>query len=429
MKISFKPIVIAGNKRKDGTWAVSIRVTFKGVSRRLPTPLVCTASDLTRSYKIKSSTILAATERLVTQMRDAASTISPFDLELMDVDDVLARLRSTLAKPSFRLDFFQWADEYISTKPKEGTRCGYHTAVSALRRFVGGENLDINDINFAFLQDFLKFVKEEPKIVVKNNMRMATSVRKISGPLYLRRLAEIFNAAKDRYNDEDSGFIPIPRSPFSKLRVGRIVCAGQEPLPDDLMQRLILARSADPRQDLALAAFVLSFITMGANLADLWQAKSIRDGVWKYNRKKTADRREDHAEMRVFLQPEMESYIRRLGGGSGGEWWLPALHQFDAQVVTYRVNYGLRCWCEDNGVPRFTFYAARHTFATLARRLKVEKATVDEALAHKGDFDIADIYAQRAWDVINAANRVAIGHFRWPSTDGASALEDIVDQG
>ena len=36
MIVTFKPIVI--NKRKDGTWPVKIRVTFKGVSRRLPPP-------------------------------------------------------------------------------------------------------------------------------------------------------------------------------------------------------------------------------------------------------------------------------------------------------------------------------------------------------------------------------------------------------
>lgn len=417
MKISFKPIVIAGNKRKDNTWAVSIRVTFKGVSRRLPTPLVCTASDLTRSYKIKSPTILAATERLVTQMRDAASCISPFDLEQMDVDDVIARIRSILTRPDFRLDFFQFAEEFIQTKAKEGTRNNYRAAVNALRRFVREDSLDINDIKVAFLQDFLKFVKDEPKVGVYKDRTIMRDKRKVSGPLYLLRLSEIFEAAKDRYNDEDSDFIAIPRSPFSKVRVGRVYFKGQDPLPDELMQRIILARSKHPREDMALAVFVLSFLTMGANLADLWQARNIKGGVWKYNRKKTADNRPDHAEMRVFLQPEMESYVKRLGGGSAGGWWLPALHEFDEDKINFRVNYGLQHWCKANDVPHFTFYAARHTFATLVKRLKVDKATVDEALAHKGDFKMADIYAERSWDVINAANRVAIDFFRWPSTD------------
>lgn len=32
--ITFKPIVIPGNRRKDGTYPVKIRVTFKGKTRR-----------------------------------------------------------------------------------------------------------------------------------------------------------------------------------------------------------------------------------------------------------------------------------------------------------------------------------------------------------------------------------------------------------
>ena len=31
MVVTFKPVIIQGNRRKDGTWTVYIRVTFKGV--------------------------------------------------------------------------------------------------------------------------------------------------------------------------------------------------------------------------------------------------------------------------------------------------------------------------------------------------------------------------------------------------------------
>lgn len=423
MKISFKPIVISGNRRKDGTWAVAIRVTFKGISRRLPTALVCTASDLTRSGKIKSPAVLAAGERIVAQMRDAAAQISPFDLELMDVDAIVARIRSSLSAADFHLDFFEFADEFLKTK-KPSTRHNYITALSALRRFIGRDTFDINEFSAAFMQDFHQFLKDEPKIIQGRE----TSHRKVCGPMYIYHLQHIFNAAKDRYNDEDVGVIVIPRSPFSKVRIARVAYKGQDALPDDLMQRIILARSENLQIDRALAVFVLSFLTMGANLADLWLAPAFKGKVWKYNRLKTAEHREDHAEMRVYLQSEMRPYLERLGVGAASEWWLPALHEFDFDKISFRVDYRLARWCELNDVPKFSFYAARHTFATLARQLKVEVATVDEALAHKGNFEMANIYAQRAWDVINAANRVTIDHFRWPSTDGATLPENIVNQ-
>ncbi len=56
--ITFKAIIIPNNRRKDGTYPVKIRVTFKGVARRLPTTLVCKSQDLTRGNKIKNADIL-----------------------------------------------------------------------------------------------------------------------------------------------------------------------------------------------------------------------------------------------------------------------------------------------------------------------------------------------------------------------------------
>lgn len=45
------------------------------------------------------------------------------------------------------------------------------------------------------------------------------------------------------------------------------------------------------------------------------------------------------------------------------------------------VNKYLRQWCQREGLEPFIFYAARHTWATTARRLGVEKATIDEGWA------------------------------------------------
>jgi integrase len=81
------------------------------------------------------------------------------------------------------------------------------------------------------------------------------------------------------------------------------------------------------------------------------------------------------------------------------------------------VNKYLRQWCQREGLEPFTFYAARHSFATLARRQGVEKATIDEALGHLGDYQVADIYAERNWRLAWEANRKVLELFRWPGSD------------
>ena len=41
----------------------------------------------------------------------------------------------------------------------------------------------------------------------------------------------------------------------------------------------------------------------------------------------------------------------------------------------------------------------------------MEKATIDECLAHVGDFAITDIYAERSWELMAAANRKVLDLF------------------
>ena len=117
--------------------------------------------------------------------------------------------------------------------------------------------------------------------------------------------------------------------------------------------------------------------------------------------------------MKVTIPEELSGVIGRLRGHGG--WWLNELHRFASSkdFCTARVNRCLRQWCEDNGEEVFTFYAARHTFASLCRKAGVDKSTVDDCLGHIGDYRATDIYAEKAWDLVQEANRKVIEMFDW----------------
>ena len=220
--ITFKAIVIPNNRRKDGTYPVKIRVTFKGVSRRLPTTLVCTPNDLTRSLKIKSATILSRTDELINQMRAIVAGMSLFDLENKSVDWVVSRIKESLTGESFELDFFVWGEKVTKTK-SENTRFAYVSALNALERFLGKRTLDINSITRAMLIEFMEFVDNEPKIHYKwlTGEWEQTEVQRLNkgaSSRHLAKLQHIFNAAKERYNDEDCNRIFITKSPFDKIQ-------------------------------------------------------------------------------------------------------------------------------------------------------------------------------------------------------------------
>lgn len=395
--ITFRPVV--NYRRKDGTYAVRIRVTFARRSRYLATTLVAYPEQLTRSGKIRDAALNAAADNLVRDMRAAAASLNPFALEGRDVDYVCDYIRQRLRGSSFRLDFFEWADEWLAGKAPS-TAGVYRTAVNNFARHLGRRSVDINDITKAMLQDYLLHAE---------GLRKDRSAGANARQLLL--LSIIYAAARKRYNDGE--VVNIPRQPFDGLDLRLPPSDGEDALDIDTMQRVIDARPADPRQAIALAAFVVSFGTMGANLADMYAARKFSGDVWRYDRLKTHNLRADHAHLEVVIEPRLAYHLSLLTGA--GPLWLPALRRGNTfKTAAIAVNKGLRAWADENGVDRFTFYAARHTFATAARGpAGVEKATVDECLAHVGDFDLADIYAQRDWARINEANRRTLDLFSW----------------
>ena len=414
--ITFKAIIIPGNRRKDGTYPVNIRVTFKGKTRRLATTLVCTTNDLTRTLKIKNATILNKSDALIATMRDAVKDLSPFDLESQDVDWVVQHIKDSLSKDEFHLDFFEWSDKYVLSK-QPTTRKAYTCALNALERFLGKRSIDINDISRPLLLDFMEMVDNEPwmRWDRKTQRAIPTNVQKIprgESTRHLAKLEHLFNAAKDKYNDEDAGRILIPRSPFSKIAKIYPVSQGQSNLGQELMQRIISSQVDNEQMRIALDMFIVSFGLMGANMADLYFAKPVQE-EWIYNRQKTRTRRADRAEMRVRIPEQLQPYLERLKGKGG--WWLNELHRFagNKDFATHRTNHYLRKWCKENEVEEFTFYAARHTWASLARKQGVDKSTIDDCLGHKGQFQVADIYAEKAWDLIQEANRKVLELFTW----------------
>lgn len=404
MTVTFKAIVIPGNKHQDGTYPVKIRVTFKGKVRRLPTTIAARTSDLTRQLRIKSPTILDKTADLIGRMRAALDGISVFQLEDMDVDDIVARIRERMKADAFRLDFFAFADSFIAGK-KPQTAKVYVSALSAFARFLGARTCDINAITRSMAVSFADFVKCEENAV--KGKRKARKV-KVEGAAarYVTQLAHIHRAARLRYNDDEK--VLIPRTPFENLSLPRGVPHGQRNLGADVIRKILTTQTEDAGIREALDAFAVSFLLMGANLADLVVAKH-PGKTWIYRRAKTADRRSDGAEMRVDVPEEVAVYAKRLGS-SGRGWWFPALRNVGTKSVGARINRNLRRWAEREKVPPFTFYAARHSWASIGRSIGIEKATIDDGLCHIGDYSVADIYAEKAWPVINAANRKIIDY-------------------
>lgn len=414
--ITFRAIA-SRYKRRDGLRAVSIRVTFRGRVRWLPTTIACAPADLTRGGNIKNADTIARCNALVDRLRTEAASLTPYDLEGRDVDWIVAYLTERMRQQDFRLNFFDWGAEFLKSK-SPGNRAKYETALRAFARYLGRAEIDINDITHALLVDFAEDADRGPKMGWSPTRGVVTTSKPRTGPIsphYLAHLSHIYDAAKDRYNDEDGGAVVIPRSPFRKLNMTpQKPTTAQKPLPLEVLQAMIDEREASVTVRRSLDIFLVGFALMGANLADLWEAVPQSGPYWGYKRRKTRNRRADGAFIRCEIPAVISPLLARLGAGSSRYWWLPVIHGLgkNAAIAGHSVNVGLRAWCESRGIEPFTYYAGRHSWATIARKT-TEKATVDEALGHVGDYRVTDIYAERDWEQVAEAARRVVALLRW----------------
>lgn len=418
--ITYKAIVISNHKKQDGTYPVKIRVYFNGKNRRLPTTLVCEQKDLTRTLKIKNKDILEKADELIRRMRKITGTMTMTELEHRDVDWVVMKIKDGLSDEHFHLDFFEWADKYIITK-RPATRAAYTRALNAFERFLGERELEINDINKMMLLDFMEFIDNEPKMHYDGKLKEVVKtekkkVAKAASSQHLMKLQHIFNAAKDRYNDEDADHIRIPRSPFDSIKkVFPSGGKGQKALDRKIIQRMIVAHPSDKSMRRALDAYIVSFGLMGVNLADMYFATPFEGNRWIYNRLKVVERRDDKAELQVDIPPQIMPYLKRLQESDNDQWWLPVLHDMGhtKQICNKQINDGLRKWQELAKVEDFTMNSARHTWATLARAMGYDLALVNDCLCHKDNLEIGRRYAPVTWEQINAVNKALLESFIW----------------
>lgn len=146
-------------QRSDKTYNVKLRFTLNRKFKRISTSLFATPKDLTKDFKIKpNSPIKRNVDALIRAYQEKCSKLQ---IELNDytIDDVLSYLNGEQAKTQV-IDFFKFCREWIANAEIKGAP-NYTTAVNALVRFVGKEELDVKLITTEFLERFKEFLIKE----------------------------------------------------------------------------------------------------------------------------------------------------------------------------------------------------------------------------------------------------------------------------
>lgn len=405
-------------RKADGTYRVHIRITHNGVTRRVPTHLYVAADGLTRTGKIKDGHVTRQANEIINRCREICNALDYDVATDMPIDKLVAQIKEGLKGDTFRLDFPTYARSKIAEMPKSTGRL-YATSFNTLRRFAG-DTLDISEITSQFLRDFEKFIETEPSQRGSNRKTAKNDETPKGGravSLYIGHVRAVFNRAKEEFNDEDRGIIRIPYSPFNKYKVRPMPATRKRALSIETIQKIIDLPCESGRYkiaDLAKDCFILSFVLLGMNSADIYHAPKATGGILTYFRKKTETRRADRAEMRV----EVEQCIGPLLEKYADPDRLFNFHRLytTAENFNHTINRGLKRVGERVGVEGLQFYAARHSMATIARsrHVGIDKATVGEMLNHvDADMRVTDIYIDRDWSVVWDAQKRVLELFDW----------------
>ena len=381
--------------------------------KRISTSLFATSKDLTKDFKIKpSSPLKREVNNLIRSYQSKCAKLQ-IELNRYTIDEIMDYLNDEQQKRQ-TIDFIKFSREWIATTTIKGAP-NYTTAINALVRFVGEESLNINLITLDFLEQFKAFLikerEERTKKLIQQGKRVPSN-RSLS--LYLISIKKLFNEAKKRYNKKEKNLILIPNSPFVDFEIPKQEATRKRAIPADIIKKVWELPYRDMKRgykstnrfNLAKDCFILSFCLMGINSADLYNATEMKGNTIIYYRTKTKARRLDNAKMMVDIPKIIHPIIDKYRDKTGRRLFNFYQYYCDEKGFNKAINYGLKEIGSILGVDDLEYYAARHSWATIAlNKVGIDKYIVHAALNHIDDsMKVTDIYIERDFVNENKAN-------------------------
>lgn len=414
-RVTFAPVVYSQFKRKDGNYAVKMRITVNKKSKYITTSEVASPMQLTRSLTIKDPALKQRLRDLESRMRSAIADIDMYTLEELDVNEVVSRMNKRITG-DFRLDFCAFWVDAVADKPK-GSRENYIVALHSFQKFLETDSIDISKVTSRLMREYEEWL-------TKKHGKGARAVT-----MYTAAVKHVHSLARKKYNNDEIGETLI-RNPFEFYTPPKQKPAEHRDVDAEVIQDMIKMRAQlEGRERRAVDAFLLSFALMGMNACDLLSCKPPKKDVIIYNRQKTREHRADKAEMHVLIDDRIKPLFDEWAENDKEHAFIFHRFHVNHKQFTWALARGLKQYRERMGIPKgaLDFYSARHTWGTLARnKARIDKHTVNEGLCHVDEeMKVTDIYIHKDWSLLWEANSKVLDLFQWqweqPSSQTTSA--------
>ncbi len=381
--VTFQYKVNPKQKRRDGTMNVKIIVTYKRKRKMLPTSIYCTTEDITRGGKLKNQSYIDILEKVIAGYRKKVAGMG-LEYGEHELDYVVKRLLE-----SDKLDFFLFAEQAMKEFHGE-TFLGYRSAVNAVEAFIGRRSLNLKEMTRDFFVRFERYLSGRHGGLTSGDI------------IYINKVRTLYRKAQIKFNDESNEV--LSSYPLMAYKVPKLQVTRKRALPVEEIRTIMNLDIPTPRTRVCRDLFILSFCLMGMNAADFYTAEKIVKGRVCYNRKKTKGRRADGAYIEVAIDKRIKPLADKYKGKSKAFIFSERMteNQFKSMVDKHIKRVGAMA-----GIEGLTFYAARHSFATIAYNdCGIEKYVVHSMLNHvPQEMKITDVYIRRTFDKENDANK------------------------
>ena len=404
-----KIIILKHQRREDNTWNVKIRITHERQSSYIATTHYV-GSELinkkTFELKERNNPIYDQVMLDVLKIRAELSKLG-HSIDLYSAKGLCELMKDKLSNKPEGINLFDFGYAYADKVLKAGRRIGenYRIAISKFEVFVGNRNLCFSDITSSLLIKFEEDLKSQRSKCGIGNIS-DSGVR-----LYMSKIQALFNRAKLEYNDEDAGIIRISNNPFAKYKIPKQPITRKRSLTDEQIRAIKEYRIPENMLGVIIArdVFLMSFFMVGMNTVDMFYLNPPVDNRFEYERRKTRTRRDDRAFISIKVEPELEPYLERYKDSVGDRAFNFFIRYASHKQFVHKVNLNLKKIGNALGIPDLTLYAARHSWATIARNdCGISMDDVATSLNHKSGYNVTDTYVKKDWSRIDKANRKVI---------------------
>lgn len=380
-------VILKKQKKLDGTWNVKIRISNNGRSVYIETTIFAIKSDLDTKLRLKKIFVDTYLTSVVNNYRMEINKLGA-KVDYMSS----AEIRDYLIKDDKEINFFEFCDSYIKKLIKDNrisTGIKRQFSVRVLKAFTGKEFLRPEQVTSKLLREFEAYLRKKKYAI--NTIRNTMS-----------DLSVIFNAAKYEYNDEELGIIKIFNSPFSRYSLPKAKESKKKALDVEFLKKFrdmkFQYKSCEDARDL----FMLSFYMCGTNMIDFHKHLVNHDiERFDYNRSKTKNKREDSSFISIKVVDESKPLVEKFAG------FLQKRYKSEKglnNMVWRAFKIDMKGLIE---IDDLTYYHARHSFATLARRCGFSLEDVGAALNHKQKTVTGD-YIKEDWSLIDKIQRTVL---------------------